>query len=167
MLKIALVGAPGSGKAVLAAALTDALNASGWPAAIVSIDNPALAPELASHDLILLMGLDIGSTARLAQEAADQQIRAALAHANIAYPVIYGLGEERLHHAIQACKSLLKQDTQLSETTMAAPPASVEAGKKARQWVWMCEKCSDPACEHRLLSDLLASRGAAGASLPA
>lgn len=125
--------------------------------------NPADAPDLASHELILLMGLDIRSTARREQEAADQQIRAALAHANIAYRVIYGLGEERLHHALQACKSLLKQATQMPETAMAvAPPASVEADKKARQWVWMCEKCSDPGCEHRLLSDLLASRSAAG-----
>ncbi len=126
------------------------------------IDNPAFAPELASHDLILLMGLDIRSTARLEQEAADQEIRAALAHANISYRVLYGVVEERLHHAIEACKSL-KQATQLPETAIAAaPPTGVETAKKARQWVWLCEKCSDPACEHRLLSDLLASRSATG-----
>ena len=165
MLKIALVGAPDTGKSQLAAALTGALEASGWQAAIVLIDKPALQSDLASHDLILLMGLDTRSGARLAQEAADQQIRTALAHANMAYRVIYGLGEERLHQALQACGSSLKQATQApGGTKTATTPASFETGKKARKkaqpWVWMCDKCSDPACEHRLLSDLLARRAA-------
>ncbi len=104
---------------------------------------------MASHDLVLLTGLDIWSAAG---EASDRQIRAALNHAGIAYRVIYGLGEERLQHALQACGSLLGQ----------GPLQRAPAGKKARPWAWMCEKCSDPACEHRLLSDLLASRGATG-----
>ena len=25
-------------------------------------------------------------------------------------------------------------------------------------WAWTCDKCSDPACEHRLFSDLVAGR---------
>ncbi len=157
MLKIALVGAPDTGKSQLAAALTGALEASGWPAAIVLIDKPALQSDLASHDLILLMGLDTRSDARLAQEAADQQIRTALAHANMAYRVIYGVDEERLHQALQACESLLKQGTQPGQTPNSRI-ASLKKGKKIQQWVWPCDKCSDPQCEHRLLTDLLARR---------
>lgn len=153
MLRIALLGVPDSAKAGLAAALADALNTSGSPATVAQIDSPTLAPGLANHDLVLLTGLDIWSAAR---EASDQQIRTALDHAGIAYRVIYGLGEERLQHALQACSSLLGQDP------LQRTPASAAMGKKTRQWAWMCEKCSDPACEHRLLSDLLASRTAKG-----
>lgn len=149
MLRIALLGVPDSTKAELAAALADALNTSGSPATVAQIDSPTLAPDLASHDLVLLTGLNSWSAAR---EASDRQIRATLDHAGIAYRVIYGLGEERLQHALQACGSLPGQ----------SPLQRAPAGKKARPWAWMCEKCSDPACEHRLLSDLLASRGATG-----
>lgn len=158
MLKIALLGVPNSEKSALAAALADALNTSGWPAAIVLIEKPASAPDLGHHDLVLLMGLmglDLPSSARHAREASDQQIRAALAEADMAYRVIYGLGEERLHHALQACSSLFRP-------CPAQPKALAQTGKRASPWAWMCEKCSDPACEHRLLSDLIASRSTSG-----
>ena len=32
------------------------------------------------------------------------------------------------------------------------------ARKRPTPWVWSCEKCSDPQCEHRLLTALLAQR---------
>ena len=155
MLKIALVGVPGCGKSELAAALAHALNTLGRPATVVPIQKPALVPDLVSHDLVLLAGLDMPSSAQPAQQALDRQIRAALADAGMAYRVIYGLGEERLRQALQACGGLL----------MAGPTQSqghIIASKKAKPWAWMCEKCSDPACEHRLLSDLLARRSPGG-----
>jgi hypothetical protein len=36
---------------------------------------------------------------------------------------------------------------------------------KNQPWVWMCEKCSDPQCEHRLLTALLAQRDSAASPL--
>ena len=151
MLKIALVGAPGSGKSALAAALANALNTSGRAAIVVPVKLPALVPDLARHDLVLLAGLDFPSNA---QEASDRQIRAALGDAGINYRVIYGLGEERLRQALRACGGLLRSGSTQRQ-------AHMETRKKARPWSWMCEKCSDPACEHRLLSGLLASRSPA------
>lgn len=155
VLKIAVVGVPGSGKSALAGALAHALNTSGWPAAVLPVQKLELAPNLSSRDLVLLTGLDIFSNAQPAQDLSDQQIRATLTDAGIAYRVIYGVGEERLRQALQACGGLLK-----------SPPthrqAHMETDKKARPWAGMCERCSDPACEHRMLSDLLASRSPAG-----
>ncbi len=155
VLKIALVGVPGSGKSALATALAQALNTSGRPAAVLPIHKPELAPNLASHDLVLLTGLDMPSSAQPAQDLSDQQIRATLTDAGIAYRVIYGDGEERLRQALQACGGLIKSGPTQRQ-------AHMEAGKRARPWAGMCEKCSDPACEHRMLSDLLASRSPAG-----
>ena len=37
-------------------------------------------------------------------------------------------------------------------TARAAP------ARRAAPWFWPCDKCSDPACEHRLFSDLVARR---------
>lgn len=168
VLKIALVGAPHTGKSPLAAALTGSITASGWQAVVMVADTAALQADLASYDLMLLMGLETTvegkaqgdapetpAPMRETQEAADRSIRAALAHAAVPYRVIYGQGEERLAQALQAIESLLPR-----------------AGKRLRQsirdgisrsgaWVWVCDKCSDPQCEHRLLTDLLAQRASA------
>lgn len=160
MLKIALVGAPDSGQSQLAASLSDALKASGRDAAIALIDSAVLEPDLTNHDLTLLMGLDTSSkTARLTQEAADQFIRAALDRAGIAYRVIYGQGEERLQNAIHACESLFEQEMQAARgNRVSTEMVELENGNKIGQWVRMCDKCSDPLCEHQLLTALLSRR---------
>lgn len=152
VLKIALVGAPHTGKSQLAAALTGSLKASGWQAEVVVADTPALPADLARYDLTLLMGLETAKTLGPVWETADQSIRAALAHAAVPYQVIYGLGEERLAQALQAVERLLpRAGKPMRQSTR--PDSS-----NGRAWVWICEKCSDPQCEHRLLTDLLAQR---------
>ncbi|SFC69178.1 hypothetical protein SAMN05216344_13127 [Polaromonas sp. OV174] len=149
MLKIALLGAPHSGKTQLAAALT----ASATPVIVVVADTSALRAE--RYDLALLMGLD-GSALMNSpeQEAADQSIRAALAHTAQPYQVIYGSSAEHLSQALQAIERLLP-------ATGSGRHANPSPGKRAKAWVWACDKCSDPQCEYRLLSDLLAQRAAA------
>ncbi|APW37577.1 hypothetical protein RD110_10595 [Rhodoferax koreense] len=74
----------------------------------------------------------------------DALLRGKLAQGDVPYKVIYGSGDERLHNALQAC--------QLLPSPASRDPASPEAG--AERWVWTCDKCSDPACEHRLFSRL-------------
>lgn len=167
MLNIALVGAPQTGKSALAAALNGALETSACAASVVIDPAHLPAGDLAGYDLVLLMGLEASAhglnpcglpaiTTQM-REAADQSIRTALLQAGMPYQVIYGSDDERLTHAIAALEPLLKT----AGKRLRQSPGSVggpDSAGKARPWVWVCDKCSDPQCEHRLLSDLLAGR---------
>ena len=96
------------------------------------------------HTLLLALDVALTDNAAAAQRLRmDALLRQTLVQAQIPFQVIYGLGEDRLAQALSALKR---------------SPAVREARRKP--WVWACDKCSDPACEHRLLSDLLASRQA-------
>jgi hypothetical protein len=149
-LTIALLGTPHAGVWQLASALNGTLKASGWQAILEVVgDTPADQTDLAAFDLVLLMGLQ---TTTQSQEAADLSIRARLALAAVSYRVLYGTSEERLAHALNAIESLLPR-------AEASPRQnSFSASSRKQPWVWMCEKCSDPGCEHRLLTTLLAQR---------
>ena len=151
MLKIAVTGAPSTGKHQLASALGCALKDAGQDA-LVAVTGPSASPD-DTAGLTLLCGLE--STSQTHQQAADQSIRAALAAGGTAYGVLYGSGPQRLAQALGAVERLLPGLAQRK-------PASVRReGNKA--WVWVCDKCSDPVCEHRLLSDLLAQRDVSAA----
>lgn len=165
MLKIALLGAPRTGKSQLASDLNSAACACAWPATIVVLQaqDPALPVAPADYDLVLLTGLQDAVTAPShtahqtpsspqAQEMADAAIRAALSSAKISYRVLYGRSEERLAQACEALQSLLPT------LPAPAPPGPIRAHKKPTPWVWPCEKCSDPQYENRLLTTLLAQR---------
>ncbi|MEO7887769.1 hypothetical protein [Polaromonas sp.] len=162
---IAVIGAPFTGKRQLAAALGRALQESGDETTVTVTDVLAGSGDLAHSALTLLTGLEEASLQatpappehQQTQLAADLSIRAALDSAGIAYRVIYGTAEQRLAHALEAAKSLRPHTRTLASarTATAAAPKSRGASKA---WVWTCEKCSDPVCEHRLLSDLLAQR---------
>ncbi len=123
-MKIAVVGAPTTGKTRLAQDLARHL-----PELQVS-DAPA--PETlkpGSYAQVLLLGLDLpGSTA--AQQAADARLRAQLAAAGVSYGVVYGLGPQRLRAALRL---IAPQD---------GPPP---------RWTGPCERCADPECELRTL----------------
>ena len=97
------------------------------------------------YDLTLLTGLDLPWVADGLQrdgphvrEPVDALVRAALDQGGIPYRVIYGDGPARLANAL----------------------AAIEAQRPARRraWKWMCDKCSDPYCEHRLFSGAQVSR---------
>ena len=172
MLKIALLGVADSGKAELAVALSAALRAAGTAAIVMSIDKLTHASDLAIHNLVLLTGLQSEAGAKSAQkmhemQVADQHIREMLDQASISYEVLYGASEERLGHALIACGGPRKPMSHLGEkdlqgSSLGNSIGGSANGKTTRQWTWMCDKCSDPVCEHRLLSDLLASRAAKG-----
>jgi nicotinamide riboside kinase len=97
------------------------------------------------YDHTLLTGLDLPWVADGLQrdgphvrEPVDELLREALARAGVPYRVVYGSGAQRLASALAAID--------------AVPRPSDDAGAN---WVWNCEKCSDPQCEHRLFGRLL------------
>lgn len=79
------------------------------------------------------------------REPVDAMVRAALGRAGVAYSVVHGSGGQRLTNAWNA----------LNLAAQADPPAAASTSGAAR---WSCDKCSDPVCEHRLFTDLLAGR---------
>jgi nicotinamide riboside kinase len=74
------------------------------------------------------------------REPVDTRIRAALGRAGLPFTVVHGSGAGRLNNAWRA----------LSLGTNGSPGAMQSYGP--------CEKCSDPVCEHRMFTDLLARR---------
>jgi nicotinamide riboside kinase len=184
-VKVAVLGAAGTGKTALTRALKQTLtpvltnssassgaaDESGW---LITDESPlqiwlseqtpesllaeqadttklqAVLTQQLGFDHHLLLALDIPAplAAGLADGGAQRQqmdalLRSTLVQAGLPFQVIYGLGEQRLAQALAA---------------LGKPAAESGAGRKT--WVWVCDKCSDPVCEHRLLSDLLASRQA-------
>ncbi len=126
-MRIAILGAPGSGKTWLAQALHH-----HQPELQIS-DNPPIATLPSSHvDRILLTGLDLPGITPTQQET-DSALRAALQQAGLAYGVVYGQGAQRL---AQALRLITPED---------GPPP---------RWTGLCEKCADPDCEFRLFTGL-------------
>lgn len=111
-----------------------------------SLYNEALAAHR-SYSVTLLMALGPDHTPD--RERMDALLRSALTRARAPYAVIHGNGPERLAAAWNAINS---------SAEAAGDSASNPRG--ARTWFWPCDKCSDPACEHRLFSDLVAQRAA-------
>ena len=84
------------------------------------------------------MGLDLAEPSP-AQLLADQLLRSDLGRGNTGFRVVYGRGNARLVNALRA----LGATERTAETT----------------WRYECDKCSDPQCEHRLVSGLLQGAG--------
>ena len=150
---IVLLGAPHTGAQALAFALQQRIA----PHSVQIVAATAAVHPAAT--LVLLMGLDLPCPARErpAQEAADARLRAALDGAGHAYKVVYGLGEQRIEHALNAIKNI----------AISAYPSSAIAdfdaknsAQTTRLRAWDCEKCSDPECEHRLFTTLVGHRDA-------
>jgi len=152
-MKIAVMGAAGTGKSSLVTALRLALSTDIELAVACSVTESA-APEQADHfDLILLMGLDLpphatthDSRNALPPAQRDADLRQLLNQTARAYTVVYGSGQARTDCALQAI------DYHRRRT--AAQPAAASTG-----WHWNCENCSDAACENRLFSSLVKKTG--------
>jgi hypothetical protein len=132
-VKIAVLGAPATGKTTLAAALAlhlPQLQFSDAP----SPDTLAVG----RYDQVLLMGLDLSGTTP-AQQAADASLRAQLAAAGLAFGVVYGRDKERQRAALRLIQP---QDG------------------PAPRWTGPCERCADPDCEFQLFTGLLNSKAA-------
>lgn len=119
-MRIAILGAPGTGRTTLVRALAAHLDGA-------QISDAPDILQAGRHDHVLLMGLDLpGITS--AQGQADAALRAELQATGVSYGVVYGLGRDRLRAALRL---LQPQD---------GPPP---------RWTGVCEKCADPDCEFR------------------
>jgi hypothetical protein len=171
--RVAILGAAGSGKSWLAQALSQALLAYGDSVRVTdklgapppsSIDGPRLAPvdwwitEAAMPSpvsdlggITLLMGLDLPGLGPEHQKE-DSLLRQALSSTPAPFKIVYGVGVERLNNALLALgmtgvNTAAWQDRERSQF-------NINGGQDA----WVCNDCSDPACEHKLFTRLLTQR---------
>ena len=117
----------------------------------VLFQDPSLYPFALSHQRIyqhtLVVGLDLPWQADDIQrdgpamrERIDARLRDVLQREGLAFSMVYGQGPQRLAGALAVLES--------SASTMPQARSN---------WRWLCDKCSDADCEHRLFSDLQAT----------
>jgi hypothetical protein len=86
------------------------------------------------------------------REPVDSALRTALALSGTPFKVIYGSGESRMKNAL-LCLNLANH--MLSADITAVKVAGTDKNRSRRLQSWVCERCSDPVCEHRLFRDLI------------
>ncbi len=152
--RIAVLGAPGTGKTTLSHALADHLRTRGHRVGVVvpgqAMDDVgdcdlliADAPDphaLSAADLTLLMGLDLPGL--VASHTPDAHLREALTHAGIGWRVIYGQGSQRVLQSLDAVAAVLPW-----AWTVSAGEEDIGRWKRLRA---QCEKCGDADCERHL-----------------
>lgn len=142
---IALLGADDSSKARLAEALAQRLAQRGIGATLVV--DPVPEGSIEASTLEARRGALILLIASASPTPIDDLLRQALMDAKLSFAVVHGEGAQQLANAWNAINVAADSDA----SRRAAPEG-------AATWSWTCEKCSDPACEHRLFSDLVAKR---------
>nr|WP_295770258.1 hypothetical protein [Rhodoferax sp.] len=143
-MKIAIVGAQGTGKTSLVDALRRALQADANVVECTTTESWSVEQHRRC-DMTLLMGLDLPRQDRdqSPQPAQyDFQLRQVLSSHAIAYSVVYGTGQARTDCALQAI-------------AYHRNPSSSRSRPTASPWQWCCDSCSDAACEHRLFTALV------------
>ena len=125
-----------------------------------SLYTMALAHQ-ALYDITLVMGLDLPWVADGLQRdgpqvrgPVDTLVRQALERSSMAYRVVYGQGPRRLNNALLAL-GLAGEDASAQHIREQGQFA-INQGRS----IWQCNDCSDPACEHKLFSRLVAQRSA-------
>lgn len=103
-----------------------------------------------TYDLTLVTGLDIPWMADGIQRDGENvratingKLREALDQHQLPYAVVYGQAEGRLTCALDAIAHHQRSPRHRSPHDT--------------QWKWACDACSDPDCEHRLFSRLVAN----------
>ncbi|MFM9880343.1 MAG: AAA family ATPase [Burkholderiaceae bacterium] len=120
----------------------------------------ALAQQRRYH-VTLLTGLDLPWVADglqregpHVQQPVDSLLRQALQGAGLAYQVVYGQGQQRLENALNAISAIEKIASQ-AVNTLASGIYDHNNDAPMPKMAW-CERCSQPDCEHRLFTALIA-----------
>ena len=74
------------------------------------------------------------------RERIDARLRDVLQREGLAFTMVYGNGPARLASALAVLE-----------------PGTSANAQKGGAWLWLCDKCSDSRCEHRLFSELQAA----------
>ena len=152
-VRIGLLGASPGDVLHLAGLLRQRFHDEKIEARVEIIEVPVDLLEIAGIEILFLSGLAPTAAADARLQTADTTIRTALCRGNASYQVLYGNDEQQVQQALDAVLPL---------TRRACDPgqgAVIQTGQQvASPWIWTCEKCSDAACEHKLLSDLLKQR---------
>ena len=98
------------------------------------------------YDQTLLTGLDMASRE---QTPFDAKLRDGLTRSGIGFRVVYGQGLARLNNALLALG--LPPEHEAAWQRREAAQFALNEGRTP----WLCEKCSDPDCEHRLFTGLI------------
>ncbi len=117
----------------------------------VLFQDPSLYPFALSHQRIyqqtLVAGLDLPWQADGIQrdgpamrERIDARLREVLQRQGVGFSMVYGHGPQRLAGALAVLE-----------------PGASTMPQARSNWRWLCDKCSDADCEHRLFSDLQAT----------
>jgi hypothetical protein len=111
------------------------------------------------YDTTLVTGLDLPWVADGLQRdgphvrgPVDTLLRQALVRAGMPYRVVYGQGQQRLNNALLALG--LPGEDDAAQNTRDKAQFAINEGRTA----WQCNECSDPECEHKLFTGLLAKR---------
>ena len=142
-MRVAILGAPSSGKTELSLALKSFLQNNHIPLEI--LDSPDIQ-TLDQEDATLLCGLDL-LPSNETQSVVDHAIRASLHTQGIEFQVVYGQGTQRLQNAL-FCLS-----TQLPQWSSALRRDDIPV-----RWTGPCETCSDGLCEHQLFTQLISNK---------
>lgn len=122
----------------------------------------ALYPEAQAaqnaYALHLVTGLDIAWVADGIQrdgphvrEHVDARVRHHLRLWERPHATVWGQGQARLQSALQALARLLQRELCVDVSPLLADPSRLEGAG----WKWVCERCSDGACEHQLFRQLV------------
>lgn len=142
-MKVAILGAPASGKTALSLALESFLQNN--TIALEVLDSPDIQ-TLAQEDAALLCGLDLSPSSET-KSVADHAIRASLLTQGITFQVVYGQGAQRLQNAL-FCLA-----TQLPQWAHALRRSDIPL-----RWTGSCETCGDGLCEHQLFTQLVSNK---------
>jgi hypothetical protein len=74
------------------------------------------------------------------RERIDARLRDVLQREGVGFSMVYGQGPQRLAGALAVLE-----------------PGASTMPQARSNWRWLCDKCSDADCEHRLFSDLQAT----------
>ena len=96
----------------------------------------------------LLMGLDLPGLG-LQHQKEDNSLRQALTLSQTPFRIVYGAGIHRLNNALLALG--LTELNPAAGQDRARSQFNINGGRDT----WVCNDCSDPACEHKLFTRLL------------
>jgi hypothetical protein len=159
-----VLGASLAEASTFTAILNDGLLQAGIHVRVRAADRLTPDLNLEGCSAVFLLGLPQGDTTL---EPFDHTLRTDLLIARISFQVLCGGQKEQLAQAIRAVRRLAAAPG-VSQPSPATPASEKVDDSSRKAWIWSCDKCSDPQCEHRLLTDLLAARDAsAGAKFQA